>query len=371
MAGHHEGDESSPVILAVMDGYRATDGPARQLLAVASQPSPGDFRMELAVFQRTPARPSLLEDAVRLGVPVTTLPDRFPGDLRTLRAIRACLRARRIDVLQTHGYKANVIGGLLRSTFRPPWIAFLHGETSENLKVRAYFALEKLAVRRADRVCVMSHAMAERIAARGVRRDRIRTIHNAVLFESAEPTEPRSAAPIIAIIGRLSPEKGVDQGLRAFARVLEHVPDARLWVAGQGPEEGRLRAQAQALDVSRSVEWLGYHAAVSSLYARVSILLIPSRSEGLPNVALEAMGHGVPVVASAVGGVPEVVVDGETGLLAPAGDTEALAARLLQVLRDPALARRLGSQERAHVRSRFSLEARRHTLASVYRDLLR
>jgi glycosyltransferase involved in cell wall biosynthesis len=115
------------------------------------------------------------------------------------------------------------------------------------------------------------------------------------------------------------------------------------------------------------VLWHGYQEELADVYRRLAVLLIPSRSEGLPNVALEAMGHGVPVVATSVGGLPEVVSDGENGFLAPSGDAEVLAQRVLCILEDPLLRRRLGQRARQDMASRFSFGARLRALDDIYR----
>jgi glycosyltransferase involved in cell wall biosynthesis len=111
--------------------------------------------------------------------------------------------------------------------------------------------------------------------------------------------------------------------------------------------------------------WLGYRDDLAEVYRQLAVLLIPSRSEGLPNVALEAMAHGVPVVATSVGGLPEVVTDGENGFLAPPEDAEALAQRILGILEDPPLRTRLGQRARQEMASRFSLEAKLRALDEI------
>ena len=143
-----------------------------------------------------------------------------------------------------------------------------------------------------------------------------------------------------------------------------------MWVIGEGPEDTNLRSIAHKLGVHESVDWLGYQEDPGRLYHRMAVLLIPSRSEGLPNVALEAMASGVPVVASAVGGVPEVVADGRAGFLAAAEDAEGLGRGVIRLLEDASLRERLGRQAQGEVRRRFSLEARIKALLRVYEEVV-
>jgi glycosyltransferase involved in cell wall biosynthesis len=307
------------------------------------------------------------------GVPVHAVRDRFPGDPRTVMALARLARRPDVHVLQTHGYKANVFGLVVAKACRRPWVAFLHGETWENPKVRAYYALERLAVRRADRVVVVSRAMAGKVAAQGIPFEKIRVVHNACLVDWRGEARARGARtlPVVGVIGRLSPEKGVDRALQVHRAVTQKVADARLLIAGEGPEGARLQRYAEELGVGGSVRWLGYRESLGEVYRQLTVLLIPSRSEGLPNVALEAMAYGVPVVASSVGGLAEVISEGEDGFLLPPDDTTGLARRVLEILQDPSLRERLGRRAVEAVGARFSLEARTRAMTGIYEEVRR
>ena len=357
-------------VLAVIDGYRLT-GPARQLL---DSRHCAEALITMAIFQRRPGPTPLIMAARQLNVPMRVVPDRFPGDPRTVVALGKLAASTGTDILQTHGYKANVLTALVTARVRRPWVAFVHGETWENWKVRTYFALERLAIRRADRIVVVSHQMAQALEARGFPPTKLRVIHNACLVAPQRDGTPAAwsadAPPVVGVIGRLSYEKGVDIALLAHRLVTQRCRAARLWVMGEGPEHAPLMRLADRLGIASSVEWLGYQEEPAQFYGRMAVVLIPSRSEGLPNVALEAMAHGIPVVAAAVGGVPEVVSDGHAGLLAPAKDVEGLAQRVLRLLEDASLRRRLGQQGRKDVYARFSLEGRVRALARIYEEVL-
>ena len=350
-------------VLAVMDGYRIT-GLARQVLATALPHQSSPITIALALFQRTADPTPLIEAARQLGVPVRVVRDRFPGDPRTAIGLAALVRGPEVHILETHGYKANVLGRLVSRALRRPWIAVLHGETWENRKVRAYFALERLVVRGADCVVVVSHDMARKVVGQGIPSSKAQVVHNACLvdFDGDAPAWSDDAPPVVGVVGRLSPEKGVDLALRVHHMVTRRLPNAQLLVAGEGPERVELERQAERLGIGPSVCWLGYQEKIAEVYRRLTVLLIPSRSEGLPNVALEAMGYGVPVVATSVGGLPEIVSDGENGFLAPSDDAEALASRVLCVLDNPLVRRRLGQRAQREVASRFSLQAKLRAL---------
>lgn len=361
-----------PTVLAVVDGYRVT-GPARQLLAQAAG-TRDEGLIRLAIFQRAPDVTPLVKAAQRLQIPTFAVPDRFPGDPRTALALARLAAQPGIEILQTHGYKANVLAAFVAPIVRRPWVAFVHGDTWENWKVRAYFALERLAIRRADRIVVVCQQMARALSAEGIPAERIRVIHNACLADSIEESDIAAwsddAPPIVGVVGRLSPEKGVDVACRVHQLVVRRCQGARLWIIGEGPEEARLQKDAARLGVAPYIDWFGFRDDLAPLYRQMTVLLIPSRSEGLPNVALEAMAHGVPVVGTSVGGVPEVISDASTGFVVPPGDVEGLASRVLELLSEVSLRRRLGRAGREEVISRFSPQVRHHTLARLYEEVI-
>jgi glycosyltransferase involved in cell wall biosynthesis len=359
-------------VLAVLDGYRGA-GPGSQLLALAKAQRTTTVTTSIAVFQRG-TLPTPLVRAVDQGTDggAIVFRERFRGDPRMIRHFAARVAGAGVDVLQTHGYKPNVLASLLPLRTRKPWVAFLHGETWDSTKVRAYAAIERIAVRRATRVAVMSKAMAARAERYGIPPARIRVVYNACLSTPAASRgiAPESDRPLVAVVGRLSPEKGVDIALEVHARVRRSIPSAVLAIAGEGPERPTLERLARELGVASAVEWLGYRDDVGEIYDRAHVLLLPSRSEGMPNVCLEAMGSGIPVVASAVGGLPELVTNGWSGFLAPVGDVEGLATATARLLKYPSLRRECGQRARADVQERFSLGARRRAVEAVLAEVV-
>jgi glycosyltransferase involved in cell wall biosynthesis/O-antigen/teichoic acid export membrane protein len=195
---------------------------------------------------------------------------------------------------------------------------------------------------------------------------KVRVLRNPVPDLVVEPAPRESTGPVIGAIARLSPEKGLDVLLHA----LTELPDATLVVAGDGPERATLEQLARELGIDERVRFLGWREDVRSILASIDVLALPSRSEGVPLVIVEAMLCGIPTVATAVGGVPEVVLDEETGLLVPAEDRHALAVALARLLGDPELRTRMGLRGREMALDRYSPATAARAFEEIYRQLL-
>lgn len=235
-------------------------------------------------------------------------------------------------------------------------------------------------VQASDHVTVVSQTLYDRlVAAIPSVVPRLSLIHNGVPTSFARAAEKMTAADAptvrwdVLLVGQLIVRKGGDVLLDALVRVREQLPNVRVAFAGSGSFEPQLRAQVARLNLGANVDFVGEISRVnmSAAYRSTKVLAIPSRSEGLPLVLLEALWLGVPVVASAVDGLPEVVVDEVNGLLVPAEDPDALADALLRLLLDADLHDRLSAQARASIARLYSPEAITVKYLEVYDQLLR
>ncbi|MFN8525923.1 MAG: glycosyltransferase [Chloroflexota bacterium] len=226
------------------------------------------------------------------------------------------------------------------------------------------------------RYIVVSAEVARRVhAAFGIDPGRLAVVHNAVpILERSDnataaartPFPENGNRPVVFTAARLDPQKGLDYLIGAAALV----PEAMFLVAGDGPERGRLDALVQDRGLSGRVKLLGHRDDVPDLLARCDVFVLPSLYEGLPLSVLEAMAAARPVVATAVGGTDEAVADGETGLLVPARDSEALASGIRRILGAPALARRLAAAGRERVEREFSATAMVAQVTGLYESAL-
>jgi glycosyltransferase involved in cell wall biosynthesis len=177
-------------------------------------------------------------------------------------------------------------------------------------------------------------------------------------------------APVVTFMGRLSVQKGVDHFLAAAGNVLQTGQDVAFVVAGDGPQRAILEAQSADLGLDQNVRFLGYRSDSASVLRASDIVVLPSRAEGLPVVLLEALAVGCPVIATRVGGIPDLVRHGHTGLLIQPNAPQQLSAAMQRLLSDPGLAARLGNAGRAHVVSAYAPERAARRMASVYRTVL-
>jgi glycosyltransferase involved in cell wall biosynthesis len=177
-------------------------------------------------------------------------------------------------------------------------------------------------------------------------------------------------APLFGIIGRLQPQKDHDNFLKAAVQIRNELPDARFLVVGDGPLRGELTDRAKALGLDSAVIFCGIRSDIPAVLAALNVLVISSKWEGLPVTLLEGLASHTPVVSTAVGGVPNVVADGESALLVPAQDSLSLAAACLKVLKDPQLSQKLADAGFARVKNEFSLDAMIARTLNLYNELL-
>ena len=261
-----------------------------------------------------------------------------------------------------------------------PVVAIAHGWTAATRKVRLNEALDRWVLRHVDCVIGVSAAQAERVRRAGIHPDRVITIANAVPANTVAIPEPggrdapRSLFPappqvLVAAAGRLSLEKGFELLVAAAAQLVKEEPGVGFLLFGEGPAREDLARRIAAAQLQRRFILAGYRADVCRLLPHVNVMVLPSHTEGLPVVLLEALAAGVPAVATAVGGVPEVIDDGVQGYLIPRGDVDVLVSRLRRLLGDEKLRRRMGAAGRQRVAEKFSCTVQSQRYLEVFESL--
>lgn len=373
-------------VLALMEAA-TLGGPPKNLIEFAGrarEPLEGlpKVRLAIATFQRGAGPPNVFVKAARdAGVEVFVLSERRRFDARPRGQLSEIAAAFRPDIIQSHNVKSHFLVRSLKLHREIPWIAFNHGYTATDWKDRLYNQLDRVSLPAAFRLVAVCQAFARGFERLGVAPDRIRVQHNSVR-PFARPTDEvvfglRQSLGIgerrvVLSVGRLSGEKGHADLLRAFAigRERAMLENCCLVVVGDGPENEPLRRLSAQLGLADAVHFAGHQRDVRPFYSLATMLALPSYSEGSPNVVLEAMAAGVPVVATAVGGVPEILINQVTGLTVPARDPAAMADGMVRLLRDPQLRSNLIAAARECVATKYSPENHCRSWIGLYQEAL-
>jgi glycosyltransferase involved in cell wall biosynthesis len=312
--------------------------------------------------------PGAAELANRLeagGVPVERMRMRASVDPVVLGGLVRALRRLRPHVLHTHLVHADFHGLLAGRLARVPLpVSTKHGFNPFRSR-RAFAAADRAVARLADVHVAISAGLARYLAAsEGFDESAFEIVHYGI--EPGAPPPPPPGGPRLAIVGRLIPIKGHEVLLESLARVRAEIPDVTLEIAGDGPLDSNLRATSARLGLADRVTFLGRVARPGPVYERAAIVIVSSFGEGFGMVALEAMERGRAVIASDVGGLPEIVASGETGLVVPSGDPAALAGALVELARDPGLTAALGAAGRERALSAFSQERCTEQIEALY-----
>ncbi|HWE38652.1 MAG TPA: glycosyltransferase [Isosphaeraceae bacterium] len=353
-------------------------GAEKQMVVLARGLPRERFEVEVAALTRLGP---LEADLRAAGLPVTLIGKRLKADPMALARLAAFMKARRFDVLQTWIFAADVYGRLAARRAKVPVV--VTNEMAVDLwKGRVQRAIDRRLARRTDRVVGNSNAVVDFYRRLGIPDEKLACIPSGIedlIPPAADPAEVRRSlglapdAQVAIFVGRLAPQKAVDDLVTALD-LLQHVrPALRTWIVGDGPLRTRLEETARAfrLDLDGRVRFLGQRDDVPALLAAADLLVLPSLYEGLPNVVLEAMQFGKPVVATSAPGTTEVVADGLTGLLVPVHRPQDLARAIRAVIDDPAFARRLGDAGRARIAAEFRAATMVGRFAELYETLAR
>lgn len=353
-------------LLALLSGLRQHDIDARLILLV--EPA-NDMQ-------------SYVDEAAARGIPVERILIQRDFDPALFQRLRNLLQALQPDIAHTHLLHADLYGvPAARWAGVPVVLSSRHNDNT----FRRRFPIKQvnqLLWRLADAGIAISDAIARfSIEVEGAPAGKIHRIYYGL--EAAKPLDRAGARAavsnelgipddtvFIGVVCRLIEQKGVCYGLRAFARVASGYPQAHLLVAGEGPLRTALENESAALGLQKRVHFLGWRGDIPALMAALDIFLMPSLWEGFGLVLLEAMAQAVPVIASRVSAIPEVVVDGETGLLVPARDVDALAAALENLLADKPLRQYMGLQGQDRLETDFSAARMVDETAALYFTLL-
>lgn len=383
-------DVSSVKVLKLLPVF-ACGGTERQVVNLVRTIDRSRFALEFACLKRWG---HFLEEIEERGIPVSEYPiSRLYGP-RTLRQqIRFGRQLRRSGTDVFHGYNfyANVFAlPAARMAGVPVTIASIRDQGVYLTPAQRH--VQKYCCQFSDCVLVNAEAIREWLVEEGYRPDKIVVIENGIDLSRFEgrPNGGRIRqelgippdAPLVLLLARLNPQKGIEYFLEAAAEVSSRCRDVRFLVVGDKlvPRNGqvvrdtayfdRLRRYAEQLGLADRMTFAGFRDDVPELLSEATVSVLPSLSEGLSNTLLESMAAGVPVIATRVGGNPEVVEHGKTGFLVPPRDVGALVGAMMPLLTDRELAMRLGGEARGRARARFSLDRMARDTEELYLRLL-
>lgn len=301
---------------------------------------------------------------------------------RVAQRLHSFLQKGEFDIVHTNGHFADICGQSMARILNIKGISTCHGFIASDLKFRVYILLDKIFLRLCSQVVAVSEEIKAELVRSGINESRIVVLQNGVAIPSEElefsrREKKRSSLNllqddfVIGYLGRLSKEKGLTYLFDAVQSLSEGERRVKLLIVGDGPERSILERRARATGVAERFVFTGFQADIENWYPAFDIFALPSITEGTPLALLEAMAAGVPVIASAVGGVPKIVTDGVDGLLVPPGNSSAIKERLQMVMADTELSCRLGKAGRKTVAAGFGIDWWCRAIESCYRGVLR
>lgn len=316
----------------------------------------------------------------RRGIPVDLVPVDRLRNLRQAHALHAYIRRQRCDIIHTTLEAASLYGTLSAYALGLPVFCSFHTAEIPIGKARRRSAVLHWLLRHygGSMLCVSEHVRRHYIEAFGFRPDQLVVLHNGIElapFEALPPTtraELRralaipAAAPVIVTVAVLRPPKGIATMIEAMPAILAHQPEARYLIVGDGEARGALAALAERLGLAHRVVFTGTRTDIPAILSSVDGFALPSLNDALPTVLAEAMAAGLPIVASAIGGIPEMVEPGVNGILVQPGSAGEFAAAWNRLLAAPELAAAMGAQGRRIARELFALESHVTRLSALY-----
>ncbi|MEX2187964.1 MAG: glycosyltransferase family 4 protein [Pirellulales bacterium] len=322
----------------------------------------------------------LPDRAAALGVTLLDFPETGALDFRALKRISAEIGDFRPHLIHAHDYKTNLLSVVFGKWHRVPVVTTVHGYVTRSARLNRYYAIDRFSLRWMKYVIAVSEDIRSQVLKFGVRADRCTVVPNAIDSDTFQPRNNKSLAKqqlgisehglVVGAVGRLSEEKGFDLLIRAVDRLHHEGHPIELIIVGEGPARDRLEREISMCMHPQQIRLLGHCADVMSIYDAMDVFALSSLREGLPNVLLEALAMQIPIVATRIAGIPNVVDDGQSGLLVPPGDEAALAAAIRRLLVDEQLRERVAAAGRNCAVERFSFRKRMETIRAIYDRVL-
>lgn len=303
--------------------------------------------------------------------------DRGPLDWRPLKQLIGYCRCNRVAIWHGHDYKSNFLGLIARRFWPMKLITTVHGWVQQTSRTPLYYAIDRRCLRHYDEVICVSDDLHRASLDCGVRPERCHLIQNAIDVDefcrsrTNDSIQPTINKPLeLGAMGRLSAEKGFDLLIQAVSELNAEGVPCRLKIAGEGDQKNELKQSVAQSENQRNVELLGQISDVKTFFERLDVFVLSSLREGLPNVLLEAMALGVPVVSTRVAGIPRLIETGENGILVGPGSVPELKNGIRTLANDTQLRNQLSAAGRLTIEQTFSFRNRMERIAEIYDRLL-
>lgn len=357
-------------------------GPGKTIIETACRIDKDAFNLTIGLFLRSTENDNIYHKAaIQRGIDVIPIRMSHQFDFSVLYKIIKIIRENNIHILHSHEYKSDIIAFSISRLIKIPIITTIHGWIENSLKSKVYIGAVKKVLPYFNKVVAVSPKIKSQLVSLGVPKDNISLIYNAIVVENYVPgSYPQKVlrtkynvpydAVLIGNVGRLSQEKGQIQFLLAARDICRHNDKTYFVIVGDGPDLDQLKNTAAQFQIKNRVIFTGHVQDVRPFYQDLDIIALTSFTEGFPNVILEALCMNKPVVATDVGGVADIVIDGVTGYLAQAGDHREIGGKLLKLIDNPEVASLLVENGKKRIKEEFQFSTRVQKIQNVYSNIV-
>lgn len=376
----HTSASSNPVTVLQLIAPTHFGGAERVVLGITESIDRDKFSVFVGAFVNVHVRHNEFVDRLeKSGVRHEVFWLRRTIDMENVLRIARFIRSQGIRLIHSHGYRSDIIGLIAAKMSGVPAVSTVHGWVSIDSRLRFYERCDRVALRFFDHVMPVSDQIRNTLAASGVKPSRMTRMHNAISVDGGVRDETACALRqrsekggdvVVGIIGRLSPEKDVPSFLEAASLVVQRFSQARFLVVGDGPERDKLEQMTKTKGLNGRVTFTGFVEDMVPIYRELDLLVISSLTEGIPLVVLEAMQHGIPVVSTRVGGIPEVIEDGTNGILVEPGEPRALAGAIESLILDDNTYTRIAQKGKERIAESFNRSVWAKQVETIYHNVL-
>lgn len=311
-----------------------------------------------------------------------SIPMGYPLDFFALFKLIKILKSTKINLLLTHGYKADILGLIAAKIVGIPIIAFSRGDTQDNLKVRFFWKLDHIALRFVNKIIAVSDAQRKKINNLGIGQKNTSVVRNAIsvndypVYSSIHRSKFRQKlginddAIMVVSAGRMSKEKGQIYLINAIDKIYDKIANVYFVFCGDGPDRSKLEEIVSIYKINKICKFVGFRKDLPEFFNAMDIMVLPSLTEGLPNVVLEAFAVRKPVIASNVGGVNEIVIESQNGKLTPPADVECLGKSILELVESSNKREVFGNNGYNLVKNKFTFQKQLNEIEKIYEDIV-